>query len=105
MFMAMNRYNITPGIETGFKNIWREHHSYLSGVMGFEAFALLTVGRVEDPEEDDYVPYSSHTVWASHQAFNDWTELDHFRKAHAQTSAPKGTYLGCPNLETFEQVL
>ncbi|MDA0821624.1 MAG: antibiotic biosynthesis monooxygenase [Proteobacteria bacterium] len=105
MFIAMNRFRIAPGFEAGFEKIWRERDSYLSEVPGFESFALLTGGLVEDPDGGDYVLYSSHTVWASRQAFIDWTESDHFRKAHAQTSAPKGTYLGHPKLETFEQVL
>ena len=57
------------------------------------------------PEGEDYVLYASHSIWASRAAFEAWTESEHFRKAHAQASAPKGTYLGHPNLETFEQVL
>jgi heme-degrading monooxygenase HmoA len=105
MFIAMNRFKIAPGFEEGFEKIWRERDSYLSQVPGFESFALLNGGSVEVEDGDDYVLYSSHTVWTSRQAFIDWTESDHFRKAHAQTSAPKGTYLGHPNLETFEQVL
>jgi len=51
------------------------------------------------------VLYASHTIWESRAAFEAWTESDHFRKAHAQARAPKGTYLCHPNLETFEQVL
>jgi heme-degrading monooxygenase HmoA len=105
MFIAMNRFKIAPGFEAGFEKIWRERDSYLSEVTGFESFALLKGGPVEVPDGDDYVLYSSHTVWESRAAFVAWTESDHFRKAHAQTSAPKGTYLGHPNLETFEQVL
>ena len=105
MFIAMNRFTIAPGYEAGFEKIWRERDSYLSEVPGFESFALLKGGLVEVVDGDDYVLYSSHTVWASQVAFVDWTESDHFRKAHAQTSAPTGTYLGHPNLEIFEQVL
>jgi heme-degrading monooxygenase HmoA len=100
MFLAMNRFEIAPGFEEGFENVWRERDSYLSEVPGFKHFALL-----KGPAGDEHTLYASHTVWESKAAFTAWTESDHFRKAHAQASAPKGTYLGHPNLETFESVL
>jgi heme-degrading monooxygenase HmoA len=105
MFIAMNRFKIAPGFEAGFEKIWRERDSYLAEVPGFRSFALLRGPNVEVEDGDDYVLYASHTVWESRAAFIAWTESDHFRKAHAQTSAPQGTYLSHPNLETFEQVL
>lgn len=100
MFIAMNRFKITPGYEEGFERVWRERDSYLDEVPGFKSFTLL-----KGPVTDDYVLYASHSVWASRAAFDAWTESDAFRKAHAQASAPKGTYLGHPELETFESVL
>ncbi len=105
MFIAMNRFKIAPGFEAGFEKIWRERDSYLAEVPGFRSFALLRGPSVEVADGDDYVLYASHTVWESRAAFDAWTESDHFRKAHAQASAPKGTYLSHPNLETFEQVV
>ncbi len=105
MFIAMNRFKIAIGFEAGFEKIWRERDTYLSEVPGFQSFALLAGPKVEVPDGDDYVLYASHTVWKSRAVFEAWTESDHFRKAHAQASAPKGTYLGHPNLETFEQVV
>jgi heme-degrading monooxygenase HmoA len=100
MFIAMNRFRIAKGFEAGFERIWRERDSYLSEVPGFRSFALL-----RGPEREDHVLYSSHTVWASRADFDAWTASDHFRRAHAQASAPKGTYLGHPELETFEAVV
>lgn len=100
MFIAMNRFRIAKGFEAGFEKIWRERDSYLSEVPGFRSFSLL-----KGPEREDHVLYASHTVWASRSAFDAWTESDHFRRAHAQASAPKGTYLAHPDLETFEAVL
>ena len=100
MFIAMNRFKIAPGMGEGFEDLWRQRESYLSEVPGFQSFALL-----KGPERDDDTLYASHTIWESKQAFVDWTESDHFRKAHAQRSAPKGTYLGHPALETFESVV
>ncbi len=100
MFLAMNRFEIAHGFEEGFEKIWRERDSYLNEVKGFISFALL-----KGPSQDNHVLYASHTVWDSKADFDAWTESDHFRKAHAQASAPKGTYLGHPNLELFESVL
>lgn len=100
MYLAMNRFQIAKGFEEGFEKIWRERDTYLSEVPGFKTFALL-----KGPEAEDHVLYASHSVWESKAAFEAWTQSEHFRKAHAQASAPKGTYLGHPNLETFEQVL
>ncbi|MEL7450512.1 MAG: antibiotic biosynthesis monooxygenase [Pseudomonadota bacterium] len=100
MFIAMNRFKIAKGFEEGFEKIWRERDSYLSDVPGFQSFALL-----KGPEREDHVLYSSHTTWESRDAFDAWTQSDHFRKAHAQASAPKGTYLAHPDLETFEAVV
>ena len=100
MFIAMNRFRIAKGFEAGFEEVWRQRDSYLSEVPGFKSFALL-----KGPERDDHGLYSSHSVWASREAFEAWTQSEHFRKAHAQASAPKGTYLGHPELETFEAVV
>ena len=79
---------------------WRERDSYLKQVPGFVSFALM-----KGAEEEDHTLYASHSVWADRSAFDAWTESDSFRRAHAQASAPKGTYLGHPNLELFESVV
>lgn len=100
MFIAMNRFKITPGFEEGFEKVWRERDTYLQTVPGFKSFNLL-----KGPATDEHVLYASHSVWESRSAFNAWTESEAFRKAHAQASAPKGTYLGHPELETFDTVL
>lgn len=105
MFLAMNRFRIAPGFEEGFEKIWRERETYLSEVPGFKTFALLKGPRVEPEDGPAYTLYASHSVWASRDAFTAWTQSEHFRKAHAQAHAPKGTYLGPPQLETFEQVV
>lgn len=99
MFIAMNRFRIAKGFEPGFEQVWRDRESYLDEVPGFRSFDLL-----KGPEREDHVLYASHSVWESRSAFEAWTESEAFRRAHAQTSAPKGTYLGHPDLETFESV-
>ena len=100
MLVVMNRFRIARGFEAGFEQLWRERDSYLSDVPGFRSFALL-----KGAEADDHVLYASHTIWASRADFEAWIQSDHFRKAHAQRSAPKGTYLGHPDLELFEAVV
>ena len=100
MFIAMNRFQIALGFEEGFEKVWRDRDTFLAEVPGFKTFSLL-----KGPRHDDHVLYASHTVWESKEHFDAWTESEAFRKAHGQTSAPKGTYLGHPNLETFEAVL
>jgi len=100
MFLAMNRFQIARGFEGGFEEIWRERESYLAEVPGFVSFALLKGG-----EHEDHTLYASHSVWRSRVDFDAWTESESFRKAHAQANAPKGTYLGHPNLELFDAVI
>ena len=43
MFLAMNRFKITPGFEAGFEKIWKERDSHLSSVPGFKSFLCLKV--------------------------------------------------------------
>ncbi len=100
MFIAMNRFRIAKGFEAGFEKIWQERESFLDEVPGFKSFHLL-----KGPVREDHVLYASHSTWESRAAFIAWTESDNFRRAHAQASAPRGTYLGHPDLETFESVL
>ena len=104
MYLAMNRFQIALGFEQGFEEIWRTRESYLEEVPGFVSFALLKL-QPRDDQTQDHTLYASHSVWRDKQAFDDWTQSDHFRRAHAQASAPKGTYLGHPNLELFESVI
>ena len=100
MFIAMNRFKIALGKEEGFEEVWRQRESYLADVPGFKDFNLL-----RGPENDEYTLYASHSTWESREAFEAWTQSESFVKAHSQRSAPKGTYLGHPELELFDAVL
>jgi len=100
MFIAMNRFQIAPGREDVFEELWRKRDSYLDEVPGFRTFHLL-----RGPSDETRTLYASHTVWESREAFEAWTESESFKKAHAQARAPSGTYLGHPNFEGFEVVL
>ena len=101
MFLAMNRFHIALGKEEAFVEHWRKRESYLHEVPGFISFHLLRAAS-----DDESTLFASHTVWASEQAFADWTQSDAFRKAHmAAGQSPRDFYLGPPQLELFEAVL
>ena len=100
MFIAMNRFRIARGREEVFEDLWRKRESHLEGVPGFREFHLL-----KGPQDDEASLYASHSVWATRQDFEAWTESESFRKAHAQALAPQGTYLGHPQFEGFEVVM
>lgn len=100
MFIAMNRFRITPGREQDFIEMWRRRDSYLDGVPGFIEFHML-----RGPSLENYTLFVSHSLWNSHAAFEAWTHSEAFRKAHAQAGTAKGLYLGPPNFEGFETVI
>lgn len=100
MFIAMNRFKITPGREDDFIAVWKQRDSHLDGVPGFRDFNLL-----RGPTSDEYTLFASHSVWDSQQAFEDWTRSEAFRLAHANAGQTKGIYLGPPQLELFESVI
>lgn len=101
MYIAMNRFKVKRGDEQTFVEIWRSRDSHLKEVPGFVDFHLL-----RGPQIDTYTLFASHTVWASQQAFVDWTHSQAFRQAHANAGkTPRDIYLGPPQLECFEAVL
>ncbi|MFN3231574.1 MAG: antibiotic biosynthesis monooxygenase family protein [Alphaproteobacteria bacterium] len=100
MYIAMNRFQIKPGHEADFEEVWRSRDSHLDKVPGFREFHLL-----KGPVKDDHVLYSSHTLWDSEQAFRDWTNSEAFRAAHKGAGDNKPLYLGHPEFEGFEVVL
>ncbi|HET7880264.1 MAG TPA: antibiotic biosynthesis monooxygenase [Acetobacteraceae bacterium] len=99
MFIAMNRFRVTPGSTADFEHVWTSRDSHLSGVPGFVAFHLL-----RGPEHDDHVLYSSHTVWRSRDDFEAWTRSEAFRRAHSDAGSNRGLYLGHPEFEGFEVI-
>ena len=97
MFIAMNRFQVAPGRESDFEELWLSRDSHLKGVPGFVEFHLL-----KGPEREDHRLYSSHSVWASKADFEAWTKSDAFQKAHQGIKPNPGMYLGPPNFEGFE---
>lgn len=100
MYIAMNRFKVAKGREAEFEDMWMKRDSYLHEVPGFLEFHLL-----RGPERDDHRLYASHSMWASYEAFQDWTRSEAFRKAHANAGQmPDGLTLEAPAFEGFEVV-
>ena len=103
MFIAMNRFKVTPGQEAAFEHLWMSRDSHLHGVPGFVEFHLL-----RGPQKEDHVLYSSHTIWSDHAAFEGWTRSEAFRAAHRNAGSASGgdvpLYAGRPEFEGFEVV-
>ena len=97
MFIAMNRFKVGKGNEAAFETLWLSRDSHLDQVPGFVRFHLL-----RGPESEDHVLYSSHTEWASKDAFTAWTQSEHFRQAHRSAGSNKPLYIGHPEFEGFE---
>lgn len=101
MYLAMNRFQVNAGREQDFIEVWRSRDSFLDEVPGFVSFNLL-----RGVTEDGITLFTSHSVWQSRQAFEDWTRSEAFRKAHAGAGkTSEGIYAGPPKLELFESVL
>jgi heme-degrading monooxygenase HmoA len=99
MFIAMNRFKVLPDSAADFEKVWTSRDSHLQGVPGFVEFHLL-----RGPAKEDYVLYSSHTIWRSRAAFEDWTRSEAFRAAHRDAGQNKPMYLGHPEFEGFEVI-
>jgi len=99
MFIAMNRFRVTPGAEADFETVWTTRDTHLADVPGFVAFHLL-----RGPVHDDHVLYSSHTVWRSQEDFEAWTRSEAFRRAHAGAGQNRSLYLGHPEFEGFDVI-
>lgn len=100
MYIAMNRFKVARGSEDAFEDVWRNRDSQLKDVPGFVEFRLL-----KGPEEDEFTLFASHTTWASHDDFVNWTKSEHFRKAHRNAGDNSALYLDHPQFEGFEVVL
>ena len=101
-FIAMNRFQVKPGHEAEFERMWAERESHLAEVLGFREFRLL-----KGPEGEGHCLYSSHVVWDSREAFDDWTKSEAFRAAHkdAGNQTTRDALMGPPQFEGFETVL
>ena len=99
MFIAMNRFQVTPGKEAAFEQLWLSRDSHLADVPGFVSFRML-----RGPAGDDHTLYSSHTIWRSRDDFGAWTRSEAFRAAHRGAGAHEPLYLGPPRFEGFDVI-
>ena len=99
MFIAMNRFKVLPGSEAAFEEVWTGRDTHLRDVPGFGEFHLL-----RGPAKEDHVLYSSHTIWDSRAAFEEWTRSEAFRAAHQNAGQNKPLYAGHPEFEGFEVI-
>ncbi len=99
MFIAMNRFRVMPDAEAEFEELWLSRDSKLNTVPGFVEFRLL-----RGPRKEDHTLYASHTIWASREAFEDWTKSEAFRMAHRNAGGTRPLYLGHPEFEGFEPI-
>jgi heme-degrading monooxygenase HmoA len=97
MFIAMNRFRVKKGSEDTFERQWLACDTRLAKAPGFVEFHLL-----KGPEAPDHTLYSSHTVWESQAAFEQWTKSEAFRAAHRPAGVTAPLYLGAPVFEGFE---
>jgi len=98
-YIAMNNFQVAAAQAELFEERWRRRRSYLQDVPGFETFQLL-----RGETQDGVIHYVSHSTWASHQAFIDWTHSESFVQAHRGEPLPKGMVQGPPHLECFHVV-
>ncbi|MCI0757008.1 antibiotic biosynthesis monooxygenase family protein [Teichococcus vastitatis] len=99
MFIAMNRFQVAPGAEQDFEQMWMNRESHLHTVPGFVEFHLL-----RGPSREDHVLYASHTIWRSKADFEEWTRSEAFRAAHRGAGGTRPLYLGPPQFEGFEVI-
>lgn len=97
MMIAMNRFKVRLGHEAEFEGIWERREGRLKGVPGFIEFKLLRGASF-----DDHTLFSTHTLWASRNDFEAWTQSDAFRQAHRSAGNHSHIYLTGPHLECFE---
>jgi heme-degrading monooxygenase HmoA len=99
MFIAMNRFQVLPGEENAFEDVWLNRDIFLDQVPGFIEFHLL-----RGETQENHTLFSSHTAWRSRADFEAWTRSDAFRQAHRNAGDNKPLYLGHPKFEGFDVI-
>lgn len=92
MFIAMNRFNVRPGREADFEEQWRSRETYLAGVPGFVAFALLRNqpipghGAPAEHAAHGHEEHGSHGHGTHDHAAHSPEAHDHGHEAHDHAS-------------------
>jgi len=101
MFIAMNRFQVNPGQEDTFEEMWRSRETHLQQVPGFLVFSLLRNAPMGETQTTEYI---SHSTWASRADFEAWTQSEAFSRGHAQGSV-QGVLAGPPVVSLYDTVL
>ncbi len=99
MYLAMNRFKVTPGSEEAFEAVWRAREGRLDEMPGFVEFHLL-----RGPTTETHTLFASHTRWESEAAFRAWTTSEQFRAVHRDAGRNGQLHLGHPEFEGFTSV-
>ena len=99
MYLAMNRFTVRCENAEAFEALWLGRDSHLKEMAGFVEFQML-----RGPEQDGVILFASHTVWASEEAFRDWTRSDAFRAAHKNAGGSAKLHEGTPTFEGFTAI-
>jgi len=99
MYIAMNRFTVKTENAEAFEAVWLGRDSHLKGLDGFQEFQML-----KGPEVEGLILYASHTVWASEDAFREWTKSEAFRAAHKDAGKTMKLHEGSPTFEGFSTI-
>ncbi len=99
MYIAMNRFLVTPENEPAFEQMWLNRDTKLNTLPGFIEFHML-----KGPAENGLRLYASHTLWESERHFHGWVRSDEFRTAHARAEAAPKLSDGAPKFEGFSVI-
>merc|ERR1719160_181167 len=81
VFIAMNRFSVSPGSETAFEERFAARESALSTYDGFKYFLLLR----RDGKDEDGFTHSTWSVWRDRAAFDAW-KTSESREGHPRQS-------------------
>lgn len=99
MYLAMNRFHVTPTNAEAFEALWLGRDSHLKEMAGFVEFHML-----KGPEADGVILYASHTIWQDEESFRAWTRSDAFRAAHKGAGSTAKLHEGAPTFEGFSAI-
>lgn len=98
MITVANRIYVNPEYADAFEERFRQRAGLVDEMDGFISNKVLR--PVNDGD-----PYVVLTFWASHEAFEEWTQSEAFRKGHAQSGTlPKEAFSGKNKLEIHEVI-
>lgn len=99
MYLTINRFQVRPGQEEAFEEIWTSRETKLPELDGFVEFHLF-----RGASDETATIYLSHTIWRDKAAFEAWAKSQNFRGAHKGVKSHETIYLGPPQLEFYDSV-